>query len=606
MNHRFQINLRGVIDLLSNHLYSRPEVFVRELLQNAVDAITARRQFEPDHAGEIALSVTSQRGKPPTLEATDDGIGLTEEEIHKFLSTIGETSKRDAEGRRTGDFLGQFGIGLLSCFVVSEEIVVVTRSAREGSPPVEWRGQADGTYSVRVLDLDLAPGTRVYLKCREGREEIFRGDSIRDLARHYGLLLPYPVRVSGGSSSVVVNRDGAPWRRSYANEQARTRALLAYGKEAFDISFMDAIPLHSEAGGVEGVAFVLPHPANLNARRSHRIYLRNMLLSEDADNLLPDWAFFVKAVVNAERLRPTASREGFYEDASLEAAREELGACLRDYLVGLAGRESARFERFLGVHHLALKALAARDDECYRIFIDWLPFETTRGRQTVRALREQGGPLSFVDDIGQYRQMEKIASAQGLTLINAGYVYDPELLAKLPEVYPDVELRPLDAAAMTHDFEELGPEDHDAAEALLDVAIPTLRPFACQPEARKFQPTELPALFAAGSDARFVRSLEQSKETADPLFQGVLESLQSRPGIRPTTALVLNFRNPMIRRLASVTSRSVLEKAVQVLYVQGLLLAQEPLSTRELGLLSQGLTGLIESAIGAGTKEARP
>ncbi len=149
MTHRFQINLRGIIDLLSNHLYSRPEIFIRELLQNAVDAITARQQREPNHSGEITLAVTSPRGKPPTLEVTDNGIGLTEDEIHRFLATIGETSKRDAEGRRTGDFLGQFGIGLLSCFVVSNEIVVVTRSVRDNSPAVEWRGQADGTYAVR-------------------------------------------------------------------------------------------------------------------------------------------------------------------------------------------------------------------------------------------------------------------------------------------------------------------------------------------------------------------------------------------------------------------------------------------------------------------------
>ncbi|MHB1560100.1 MAG: HSP90 family protein, partial [Isosphaeraceae bacterium] len=585
----------------SNHLYSRPEVFVRELLQNAVDAITARRQLEAGHAGEITLAVGAQRAKPPTLEVTDNGIGLTETEIHRFLSTIGETSKRDAEGLRTGDFLGQFGIGLLSCFVVSEEIVVITRSAREESPAVEWRGLADGSYSVRVLDLDLAPGTKVYLKCRPDREEIFRGDSIKSLARHYGILLPYPIRVAVGQASVVVNEDGAPWRRAYASEQARTKALLRYGKEAFDISFMDAIPLRSRAGNVDGVAFVLPHPANLNARRAHHIYLRNMLLSEEADNLLPDWAFFVKAVVNAEDLRPTASREGFYEDDRLDAARDELGACLRDHLVQLAANESGRFERFLAVHHLALKALASQDDECYRIFIDWLPFETSRGRQTVRALREQGGPVCYVDDIAQYHQMEKIASAQGLTLVNAGYAYDPELIARLPEVYPDVELQRMDAAALTQEFEELEPDERDSAHALLEAAVGILRPFGCQPEARKFHPSELPALFVAGSDARFLRALEQSKETADPLFQGVLESLQSRQVVRPTTTLVLNFRNPMIRRLGSVALPSILARAVQVLYVQGLLLAQQPLTTRELALLSQGLAGLIESAIASGS-----
>lgn len=600
MTLRFQINLRGIIDLLSNHLYSRPEVFVRELLQNAVDAITARQRLAPDHSGEITLAVTSPRGKPPTLEMIDNGIGLTEDEIHRFLATVGETSKRGADGRRSGDFIGQFGIGLLSCFVVSDEIVVVTRSARGDHPAVEWRGRADGTYSVRTLDADIAAGTQVYLSCRPGKEELFRTEAIQDLALHYGVLLPYPIRVTTGRGSVVVNEDGAPWRRDYPDEKSRKQALLQFGQQAFSTAFLDAIPLRSPVGKVDGVAYVLPHPANLNARRAHRVYLHNMLLSEEADNLLPDWAFFVKAIVNADELRPTASRESFYEDERLEATRIDLGNCLRDYLLRLAESESSRFERFLSVHHLALKALAAQDDDCYRLFIDWLPFETTRGRQTVRSLREQTTLLRYVDDVAQYHQMEKVAAAQGITLVNAGYVYESDLLSRLPELYPDIQLEPMDATALAQDFDELSADERNQVHALLAAATDVLRPFHCQPEARKFKPTDLPALFSAGAEARFLRSVEQSKETADALFQGVLESLEAGRGAAPRTELVFNFHNPLVQRLAKLESRPVLARAVEVLYVQGLLLAHQPLTSRELNLLSRGLGGLLDALAGLG------
>ncbi|MBI3410377.1 MAG: HSP90 family protein [Planctomycetes bacterium] len=605
MTHRFQINLRGIIDLLSNHLYSRPEVFVRELLQNAVDAITARQHLSSKHSGEITLAVTSPRGKPPTLEVTDNGIGLTEDEIHQFLATIGETSKRDAEGRRTGDYLGQFGIGLLSCFVVSKEIVVVTRSVRDNSPAVEWRGQEDGTYSVRTLDLDIAPGTQVYLSCRAGKEELFRTESIKDLALHYGVLLPYPIRVTNGRASFVVNEEGAPWRRAYSGEKARTQALLRFGKQVFGTAFLDAIPLRSRAGRADGVAFVLPHPANLSARRAHRVYLRNMLLSEEADNLLPEWAFFVKAVVNADDLRPTASREGFYEDERLEAARVELGDCLRDYLIHLAEEESSRFQRFLAVHHLALKALAAQDEECYRLFIDWLPFETTQGRQTVRSLREPSKVVRYVDDVAQYHQMEKVAAAQGFTLVNAGYVYEAELLSRLPEIYPDMEVLQIDSAALAQDFDELALDEQDRIHDFLEAATDALRAFKCRPEVRKFKPADLPALFSAGADARFFRSLEQSKETADPLFQGVLGSLEAGRGNAPQTELIFNFDNPLIQRLTKMRPTSIVRRAIEVLYVQGLLLAHQPLTARELGILSQGLAGLLDPLI-VPSEPARP
>ena len=133
MDYPFKINLRGIIDLLSHHLYSGPQVFLRELLQNSVDAIRARSQYEPMHKGEIQIELVGGRSqKPTTLLCADNGIGLTEEEVHKFLATIGLTSKRDEHWERPEDFLGQFGIGLLSCFIVSKEIVVIIALKSKG------------------------------------------------------------------------------------------------------------------------------------------------------------------------------------------------------------------------------------------------------------------------------------------------------------------------------------------------------------------------------------------------------------------------------------------------------------------------------------------
>src|SRR6476469_2577603 len=104
--HSFQVDLRGIVDLLSHHLYSSPRVYIRELLQNAVDAVTARRQRDALAPTAIRL-VVDESG----LRITDHGIGLTEADVHRVLATIGHSSKRDdIEGARR-EFLGQFGIG---------------------------------------------------------------------------------------------------------------------------------------------------------------------------------------------------------------------------------------------------------------------------------------------------------------------------------------------------------------------------------------------------------------------------------------------------------------------------------------------------------------
>ena len=155
MEHRFQVDLRGVIDLLSNHLYSSPQVFIRELLQNAVDALQERQSVEPGFEGRVEVEVIES--DPPRIRVQDNGVGLTEAEIHEFVATIGKSIKSDSVEANRRNFLGQFGIGLLSCFLVSDRIVVRSRSTRDGSA-VLWEGRHDGTYSMRLSDEPSAAG----------------------------------------------------------------------------------------------------------------------------------------------------------------------------------------------------------------------------------------------------------------------------------------------------------------------------------------------------------------------------------------------------------------------------------------------------------------
>lgn len=598
MGHKFQIHLRGIIDLLSKHLYSGPEVFVRELLQNGVDAIRARQKLDPDFSGSLQLELHTPKGKPATLVATDDGIGLTEDEVHKFLATIGESSKRMAEGDRPTDFIGQFGVGILSCFLVSDEIVVISKSARENSPAVEWRARPDGTYEVRTLSHELSPGTQVILTAREDAEEFFTFDRLAELVKHYGGMLPYPIRVTGGKRTEMANERGVPWRQEFANEKERTRALLQFGREAFGVDFLDAIPLRAKAGDIDGVAFILPHEASLSARRAHRVYLKNMLLSESADNLLPDWAFFVKAVVNANDLRPTASRETFYDDDKLAAAREALGDCLRAYLMNLAEKRPERLEKFIDLHYRALKALAVEDDEFYRMFIDYLPFETTHGKMTFGEYRREHGTLLFAPTVDQFRQIARVASAQGRCVINAGYTHDQELLAKAPEVFDDLAVEELEASEIVQSFDDLSLEEQESAHLLMTVAEAALKPFRCEPELKKFKPKELPALFSTSKDGRFFRSLEQSREIADPLWGGVLDQLGKRERRAAAhSQLCLNFENPLVRRLVGLKKKALVRRSVEMLYVQALLLGHQPLNAKEMALLNDGLLALIEFGV---------
>jgi len=157
-NNNFKVDLKGIIDLLSEHIYSTPIIFIRELLQNATDAISAIQLTDSTYQGEI--TVTIYDGSTPYLSFADNGIGLTEDQIHTFLAVIGESSKRDST--YANSFIGKFGIGLLSCFMVSSKIELKTRSQLSQKAYL-WTANASGTYQVEEINEEIPFGTTVIL-----------------------------------------------------------------------------------------------------------------------------------------------------------------------------------------------------------------------------------------------------------------------------------------------------------------------------------------------------------------------------------------------------------------------------------------------------------
>ena len=599
MDHKFQINLGGIIDLLSNHLYSSPSVYVRELLQNGVDAITARRGAEPSHVGSIRIELARNELGRPMLVFTDDGIGLTEEETHRFLSTIGESSKRSDVIERQGDFIGRFGIGLLSCFVVSDEIEMITKSVNPDEPAVQWNGRADGTYTTELLQRgDVPPGTTVLLTCKPGSDEWFEYERVRELTRHFGALLPFPITLTGLTDDEVVNARQPPWRVQFNTRREESDAYASFGRQMFGEEFFDSIPLRSDVGDVQGIAYILPYSPSPTARRAHRVYLRNMLLSEASDNLLPSWAFFVTCVVNANDLRPTASRESFYEDETLNATREALGDALRGYLVNLRDNDPERLRALIAMHYRAIKALAVYDDDFFAMFVDWLPFETSLGRTTLGDYRRANEVVRYVPSVDTFRQIAQVAASQGLAVINAGYSYDADLLEKLPHVFEAVQIERLDSTDLAESFVDLTMDEREQAFELIKMGDLILQPFKCRAEVKRFEPNDLPALYLAGDDVNFMRSLQQSREVADEHWSSILGNLADASRVDSYAQLCFNFNNPLVRRLARLDDRDVLRLSIQMLYVQSLLMGHHPLSANEMALLNTGLLDLIELGMG--------
>lgn len=576
-DNQFQINLGGMIDLLSNHLYSNPGIFVRELLQNGVDAIQARKRL--GHAFEPMVRVELFPSSH-TLAFQDNGCGLTESEIEEFLASIGSSSKR-SELDAGDDFIGQFGVGLLSCFIVSDEIVLITRSATDGVP-LEWRGRPDGTYSIRTLKREIPVGTAVYLKAKPDFESYFEFYFLEELLGHYGRYVPTPICLIEDDDEVYINEIVPPWKMSrddaidYAERQNGHRPL-------------DAIPLHSRIGGVEGVAYVLPYPVSLHEEKSHHVYLKHMLLSDKMDSILPSWAFFVSGVIHTVSLRPTASREALQENDLFHAVREELGDGIKRYMIGLAEREPELFQKIVTVHYRSLKAMAVEDSELYGLFIRYLKFETCFGDLTMNEILERRAPMFVTATLDEFRQVARIAKSQDMMVINGGYVHDLELVRKLPLAFEDAEVHVLDILEFSSRFEPLDAEEALAAQPFLDMSDELLESYRCRSLVRWFEPANIAVLYNTNEDVNFFKLAEESERQAGPLFADVVNVIRTELHEAPYARLCYNYNNPLVRKAIAAGDRKLQQTCIELFYTQALLMGNHPLNNDELRLMNDAL-----------------
>jgi len=606
----FQVDLRGVVDLLSHHLYSSPRVFVRELLQNAADALTARAAEQPDSRARILLVPADVSGDG-RLHCLDSGIGLTPEEVERFLATIGSSSKRDDLGFARSDYLGQFGIGLLSCFLVCDEIELVTRSAT-GGPTVRWCGRSDGAYTVEILAGDLPPGvpaplgedldpdevpgpasdtetcgTWVSLTPRPGSEEWTTSGQLRELATEFGQMLPWDVRVALPGEPVPVRvTSPPPWDTTPPSADA-AEALLG-------VRALTLLPVTVPEAGLRGLAAVIGQPTSPSARQAHRVYVKGMLVGDTVENLVPEWAFFVRCLVDSDQLRLTASRESLYDDDLLEHVRTGIGEQIRRWMLRTADVDPRRFEAFLDLHALAVKSVACTDDELLRAVLPWLRFETTVGTMTLPEVATRMGVVRYASTVDEYRQIAPVAGAQGIGVVNAGYAFDTALIGRLPLVDPGIQIEPIVPGDLDAHVRTVSEDVALALRSFLTTAREVLDRVDVDIELREFDPVTLPALVLDDRESRHRRASREAAE-ADDVWGRLLRSLDD--GQSGRRRLLLNHRNAVVHRIARLTDPELLGLAVEALYCQALLLGQHPMAPADNAALQRSFIGLLDRAV---------
>ncbi|NTV98901.1 MAG: molecular chaperone HtpG [Chlorobiaceae bacterium] len=389
----YKAEMKQLLDLIVHSLYTHPEIFLRELISNASDALSKVRfssLFEQallDKDTELAVRISIDK-EEKTIVIEDTGIGMTEEELIANLGTVAKSGTlgfiqalKDQQKELDGNLIGQFGVGFYSVFMVTDEVTVETRSSDPDSPAYRWRSGGQGTYTIEMID-KAERGTRISFKLKEDFHEFAEEYRVEQIVKKYSNFVDFPIYLDGKQVNTVT----ALWQRQ-KSELNEEEAGEFYKFIAGD--YQD--PLDYLQVSVEGmVAFkallFLPKeaPAELLYRqgelenRGPQLYVRKVMIQHECRDLLPEYLRFIAGVVDTEDLPLNVSREVVQSSPVMAKMRQILTGKILGWFETLAKEQPDKFRTFYKAFGPIVKIGLNTDFTNREKLIELLRFESTK------------------------------------------------------------------------------------------------------------------------------------------------------------------------------------------------------------------------------------
>ncbi len=355
--YQFKAEIKQLLDILVHSLYTHRDIFVRELVSNAADAldkvrfeeVRGTRLINPDLPYEINIDVDE---KKKTFTITDTGIGMTRDELISNIGTIAHSGsadflKRISDQEQKGpELIGKFGVGFYSVFMAGEQVVITTQSFLPDSEPCQWR--SDGTGSYIITTIDKAPrGTKIEVQLREDAHEFAEQSRIEEVIKKYSNFVPFPIKING----VQINTISAIWREpksSIKDEQYNdffkfiansTEDPLTYLHISSDAPIQFNSLLFIPKTNDE-IFDMMPHDEGVN------LFVKRILVQPHCKDLLPHYLHFIRGVVDSEDLPLNISRETLQENTEIARIKSVLVKKILGHLSELAEKETEKYSRF--------------------------------------------------------------------------------------------------------------------------------------------------------------------------------------------------------------------------------------------------------------------
>ncbi len=589
----FKAEIRQMLDLVIHSLYSKKEIFLRELISNASDAI--------DRAKYLALTDKTIAPEAPewgivleadpeahTLTVSDNGVGMSAEEMEEALGTIAKSgSKAFAEALREGketnipELIGKFGVGFYAAFMVADSVTVESLRRGEGQRAARWSSVGDGAYTMDDGSR-TEPGTSITLHLREDQTQFAEEWTLRDLVRRYSDFIAYPIRLRVAGKKEEDRKDEekplntmvALWRRPKG--EVKQEEYEAFYRQTLRGVGEPMRVLHIAAEGAleyrallfipKSVGMEMLMPGN---RHGLSLYVRNVFIGDEIEELTPSWLRFLKGVVDSSDLPLNVSREMLQDDAIIRKIRADLTNRVLKALAEMAKEKPEDYDAFTAALGDFVKEGYHSDWENREKLTELLRFRNLKDGKYVGLRAYKDAMAEGQKAIYMLAAETEQAARQSPCLEQLkAKGYDVLFLTTPVDQFIAPEFQEYDKTPIVFaDKGDLG-LDGDEAKKTLEAAEKTLKP-TIEAFAKQLEKTVKEVRLTT----RLTDSpccLVQDPAALSPAMRRMMEAMgQSVP--EDKRILELNPEHPLIRRVAEEADEARRGEAIDLLYGQACL-----------------------------------
>ncbi|GAC1456671.1 MAG: molecular chaperone HtpG [Ktedonobacteraceae bacterium] len=601
-NLSFQAEVTQLLDLMIHSLYSNKEIFLRELISNASDAIDRLRfdmlsdQALAENDTNLHIRIAFDKDAR-TITVADNGIGMTRDEVVEHIGTIAKSGTREFFQSLTGDqkkdanLIGQFGVGFYSSFVVADRVTLTTRHAGLSEEHgVRWESDGRGSYTLENIE-HAGRGTEVTLHLREEEDDLLNGSRLRTIIRTYSDHITIPILMQSEDEEKKdeeerVNQASALWARSKSEISVED-----YNEFYKHIShdFEDPLAyIHSRMEGNYEYTLLLYIPARapfdlFTRERRHgvKLYVRRVFIMDDAEKLMPSYLRFVRGIVDSSDLPLNVSRELLQQNRVLDIIRSNATKKVLGLLADLAKNEPEKYATFWKEFGRALKEGIPEDHANKEAIAKLLRFSSTLTSSETQdvSFQDYVGRMKEGQDKIYYLTAETFAAAKESPLLEifkkkdievlllsdpVDYVLGTELFEYDGKPLQSVSKGEIDLSKMEdqqekEEQEKAASESHDLTEHLKKVLSEKVKDVRVTSRL-----TTSPACLVVG------------EYDIDPNLQRILKAVgQSMPNTKPI--LEINPAHALVRKLKEVQDEQRFTDWAFVLFDQSVLSAGEQL-----------------------------